>query len=54
MYTKHFSLESLPFENVPDPAYFFNQGEYSRVLGRMIDSLSAGRGLMVMAGPIGT
>lgn len=54
MYTKHFSLESLPFENVPDPAYFFDQGDYSRVLNRMIDSLWAGKGLMVLAGPIGT
>jgi len=54
MYTNHFSLQSLPFENVPDPAYFFDQGEYSRVFSRMIDSLRAGRGLMVVAGPIGT
>ncbi|MGR9087546.1 MAG: AAA family ATPase, partial [Gammaproteobacteria bacterium] len=54
MYTNHFSLESLPFENVPDPAYFFDQGDYSRVLSRMKDSLRAGRGLMVVAGPIGT
>ena len=54
MYTKHFSLVSLPFENVPDPAYFFDQGDYSRVLSRMVDSLKAGRGLIVLAGPIGT
>jgi type II secretory pathway predicted ATPase ExeA len=54
MYTNHFSLETLPFENVPDPAYFFDQGEYNRVLKRMIDSLWAGKGLMVVAGPIGT
>ncbi len=54
MYTHHFSLQSLPFENVPDPAYFFDQGDYSRVFSRMIDSLWAGRGLMVVAGPIGT
>ena len=54
MYTNHFSLESLPFENVPDPAFFFDQGDYKRVLSRMIDSLWAGRGLIVLAGPIGT
>lgn len=54
MYTNHFSLQSLPFENVPDPAYFFDQGDYSRVFSRMIDSLWAGRGLMLVAGPIGT
>jgi len=54
MYTNHFSLQSLPFENVSDPACFFEQGDYSRVLSRMIDSLWAGKGLMVVAGPIGT
>ncbi|WP_231383607.1 ExeA family protein [Methylobacter luteus] len=54
MYTNHFSLQSLPFENVSDPACFFEQGDYSRVLSRIIDSLWAGRGLMVVVGPIGT
>jgi len=54
MYTNHFSLVSLPFENVPDPLYFFEQGDYSRVLGRMIDSIWEGKGLMVLVGPIGT
>jgi len=54
MYTNHFSLQSLPFENVSDPACFFEQGDYSRVLSRIIDSLWAGRGLMVIVGPIGT
>ena len=47
-------MESLPFENVPDPAYFFDQGHYSRVISRMIERLFAERGLMVAAGPIGT
>ncbi len=53
MYTNHFSLQSPPFENVSDPARFFEQGDYSRVLSRMIDSLRAGKGLMVVVGPIG-
>jgi type II secretory pathway predicted ATPase ExeA len=54
MYTNHFSLNRLPFENVSDPACFFEQGDYSRVLSRMIDSVLAEKGLMVVAGPIGT
>jgi type II secretory pathway predicted ATPase ExeA len=54
MYTNHFSLNSLPFENVSDPACFFEQGDYSRVLSRMVDSVLAEKGLMVVAGPIGT
>ncbi|MGZ4999282.1 MAG: ExeA family protein [Methylomonas sp.] len=54
MYAKHFSLQSLPFENVSNPACFFDQGDYSRVLSRMVDSLWSGKGLMVVVGPIGT
>ncbi len=53
MYTEHFGLKALPFENVPDPLFFFDGGDYHRVLRRMSDSLSAGRGLLAIAGPIG-
>ncbi len=46
------SLERLPFENIPDPKYVFDQDYYRRLLGRMMDSLWVGRSLMVVAGPI--
>ena len=42
------SLESLPFENIPDPAYFFDQDYYRRLLSRMMESLWTGRSLMVV------
>lgn len=54
MYTKHFGLNKLPFENVPDPEFFFDQGDYHLVRGHITDSLKAGRGLMVVTGPIGS
>ena len=54
MYTKHFGLNKLPFENVPDPMFFFDQGDYARVRNRVTDSLKAGRGLIVVTGPIGS
>lgn len=54
MYTTHFGLEKLPFENVPDPAFFFNEGDYSRVYRRVTGSLMVGRGLMIVTGPIGS
>ena len=54
MYRQHFNLRALPFENVPDPAFFFDRGDYHRVLQRMTDSVEAGRGLMAVAGPIGS
>ncbi|MGH8509842.1 MAG: ExeA family protein, partial [Gammaproteobacteria bacterium] len=54
IYTDHFGLDALPFENVPDPAFFFNQGDYTRVLEHLIGCFRAGRGLMVVVGPIGS
>ena len=54
MYTKHFGLNKLPFENVPDPAFFFDQGDYHVVRSHITESLKAGRGLMVVTGPIGS
>lgn len=54
MYTEHFRLKSLPFENVPDPKFFFNQGNHSKVRKQIAESLNAGRGLMVVTGPMGS
>ncbi len=54
MYTEHFNLNLLPFENVPDPTFFFDQDDYGRARKRLTESLKAGRGLMVVTGPIGS
>lgn len=54
MYTKHFGLIMLPFENVPDPKFFFDQGEHARIRSRITESFRAGRGLTVVTGPIGS
>ncbi|MEW6600758.1 MAG: AAA family ATPase, partial [Nitrospirota bacterium] len=54
MYTKYFGLSMLPFENVPDPKFFFDQGEHARVRSRITESFKAGRGLTVVTGPIGS
>lgn len=54
MYTKHFNLKILPFENVPDPLFFFDRDDYARARKRLTESLKAGRGLMVVTGPIGS
>jgi len=54
MYIKHFGLNKLPFENVPDPAFFFDQGDYHVVREHITESLKAGRGLMIVTGPIGS
>jgi len=54
MYTEHFGLNKLPFENVPDPAFFFDEGDHARIHHKIRASLEAGRGLMVVTGPIGS
>ena len=54
MYTENFNLNKLPFENVPDPAFFFDQGDYGQIRNRIKNSLIAGRGLTIVTGPIGS
>ncbi len=54
MYTKHFGLNKLPFENVPDPLFFYDKGNYFRIRKQISGSLQSGRGLIVVTGPIGS
>ncbi|MCC7091315.1 MAG: AAA family ATPase [Nitrosomonas sp.] len=54
MYTEHFNLNALPFENVPDPQFFYNQGDHARIRKQISGSLQSGRGLVVVTGPMGS
>lgn len=54
MYTEHFNLSALPFENVPDPQFFYNQGDHARIRKQISGSLQSGRGLVVVTGPMGS
>lgn len=54
MYTQHFNLSALPFENVPDPLFFYNQGDHARIRKQISGSLQSGRGLVVVTGPMGS
>lgn len=54
MYTKHFNLNLLPFENVPDPLFFYDHGDHALIRKQIAESLQSGRGLMVVIGPIGS
>ncbi len=54
MYAKHFGLEMMPYENVPDPRFFFNESNHARVKNRISGSLETGKGLTVVTGPIGS
>ena len=54
MYTQHFNLNALPCENVPDPQFFYNQGDHARIRKQISGSLQSGRGLVVVTGPMGS
>ncbi len=54
MYTQHFGFNRLPFENVPDPAFFYDHGDHARIRKQITGSLQSGRGLIVVTGPIGS
>jgi len=54
MYTEHFNLNLLPFENVPDPLFFYDYGDHALIRKQITGSLQSGRGLIVVIGPIGS
>lgn len=54
MYARHFNLNLLPFENVPDPLFFYDHGDHARIRKQISGSLKSGRGLIVVTGPIGS
>ncbi len=54
MYTEHFKLKLLPFENVPDPVFFYDYGDHALIRKQISGSLQSGRGLIVVIGPIGS
>ncbi len=54
MYTKHFGLNMLPFENVPDPAFYFDEGNNASLFNQITDSIQTARGITVLTGSAGS
>lgn len=54
MYLEHFNLNSLPFENTPDPAFFFMGANYRETLAIMLHGVASHKGMLCVAGPPGT
>ncbi|MGZ5576625.1 MAG: ExeA family protein [Methylobacter sp.] len=54
MYTEHFNLSLLPFENVPDPLFFYDYGSRALIRKQIYGALQNNRGLIVVIGPIGS
>ncbi len=53
MYQEHFNLTDLPFENTPNPAFFYGGGQYRECLSAMLHYAANRRGIMGLSGPIG-
>ena len=53
MYQDHFNLTDLPFENTPNPAFFYGGGQYRECLSAMLHYVANRRGIMGLSGPIG-
>ncbi len=54
MYQEYFNLNSLPFENSPDPEFFFMGHRYREILALMIHGVVSRKGLICITGPIGS
>jgi len=54
LYLEHFGFRRLPFENTPDPAFFFMGSRYRDILALLMHSTVSRKGLMCITGPVGS
>ena len=53
MYEKYWGLKDSPFENVPDPNYFYKTEEHEEALTRLIYTVERRKGACMLTGGIG-
>ena len=53
MYQDYFEFRTLPFENTPDPTFFFMNAQYKETLHLMVHAIIARKGLICVTGPVG-
>jgi len=53
MYLKHWQLEHFPFENVGDPAYFFEADGMKNIIDDLTDAVTRRKGAILLTGEIG-
>jgi len=53
MYKEYFNLSKNPFENTPDPGFFFLGGDYRETLALLKHTVVNRKGAICIAGPIG-
>ena len=53
MYLEFWGLKELPFENVPDPRFFYPSAEHQEALLRMFYAVNSRKGAAMLTGDIG-
>ena len=53
MYLEYWELDELPFENVPDPRFFYPSAEHQEALLRLFSSVNSRKGAAMLTGEIG-
>jgi len=53
MYLEHWHLKHFPFENVPDPGYFFESDIHHMVFDDLTDAIMRRKGAIMLTGDIG-
>ncbi len=54
MYCEYFSLRVPPFENTPDPGFFFNTPEHQEALASLLYAVQQRKGFVLLTGEVGT
>lgn len=53
MYLDHWGFTLLPFENVPDPRFFYHASSHEEALSRMVYAAKMGKGGAMLSGEVG-
>lgn len=53
MYTDYWGLKSLPFENVPDPRFYFPSSQHEEGLHRLLYAVTQRKGAAMLTGEVG-
>ncbi len=53
MYLEHYDLKILPFENAPNPAFFYPSSMHKEALDRLLYTVHQGKGAAMLVGGVG-
>lgn len=54
MYLEYWKLRDFPFENVPDPAYFYDSARHHKALEELAVNIERRKGAVMLTGEIGS